>query len=79
MHYPFAKTIQNFYRKHRKESYNHTLESALKGLDPSMETVMRAMLRRMDSLEKKVADVSDKVGDNKGDEEAKVPYAGRSE
>ena len=40
---------------------------------------MRAMLRRMDSLEKKVAHVSDKVGDNKGDEEAKVPYAGRSE
>eukprot|EP01043_Picozoa_sp_COSAG02_P036499 COSAG02_NODE_2677_length_8267_cov_29.491797_2_plen_730_part_00 len=58
IHYPFARTIQRFYRRHRKESYNYTLESALKGLDPSMEAVMRAMLGRMDALEAKVSDVA---------------------
>ena len=44
MHYSFAKTIQNFYRRHRKEAYNHSLESSLKGLDPYMEVVMRAVM-----------------------------------
>ena len=61
LHYPYARTIQRFYRKHKKETYNYSLESALKGLDPSMETVMRAMLGRIDALEEKVTDVASKL------------------
>ena len=71
LHYPYARTIQRFYRKHKKETYNYSLESALKGLDPSMETVMRAMLGRIDALEEKVSDVASNL--NQGGERLGQP------
>merc|ERR1711865_1201925 len=53
LHYPYAKKIQDFYRLHRKEKNNNTLEGALGCLEPNMQVVMRTILDRMQTLERR--------------------------
>ena len=57
LHYPFAKKIQEFYRKHKSGKYNHALETGLAGLDPNLQVVMRAVMKRVDTLDTRVADL----------------------
>ena len=76
MHYPYAKTIQNFYRRHRKAKYNYKLESSLEGLDSHLEVVMRAVLGRLDVMEGKIAEIHDEALKEKKDGDVAKAWGG---